>query len=163
MQEIRYYKGQFSHDKSASTCRLQHLEAITISLERQWCNWSHENKHVGIRVLFTNALLCPEIQHPQVSIFSHPGGRWRKAVWDVWCSATHNAVEQPSPHRCKSPLHQLTFKPRSKKKCFEQDIFPSSSRPQQPRTWQNPCLQMMVTLTHLKLSRTIKYVMMADL
>lgn len=89
---------------------------------------------------------CPRLQHPQVSILAHPGGRWGKAVRDVRCSASHDAVQQPRPHRCKLPRHQLTFKLRLYCQVLNQHLFPSSSsRPQPRRMWQSPCLQMMVS------------------
>lgn len=65
------------------------------------------------------------LQHPSVSILSHPGGRWGEAVGDVRRSAAHNAVQQPRSHRRKPRLYQLAFKLWlcSKQKLEEKSFF----------------------------------------
>lgn len=92
-------------------------------------------------------LLIFPLQHPSVSFLSHPGGRWGEAVRDVRRSAAHNAVQQPCSHRRKHIFTSWHFDFDSVANKSLRSIFflPSSSRAQLPRTWQNPCLQMMVS------------------
>lgn len=63
-------------------------------------------------------------QHPSVSIFSHPGGRWGEAVRDVGRSATHAAVQQSCSHRRKPTTTSSDIKTANAAEQTFNELFP---------------------------------------